>query len=91
MIRKKILKKEIEKNVKNKFKLFLGNNEQQAYTVGDRNARTENGFLYITAKKENVEGKGITSARLVSKRSFKYGVIEARIKVPKGKGKLNLK
>jgi beta-glucanase (GH16 family) len=42
--------------------------------------------LTITAKRENANGRQYTSAKLVSKQEWKYGVFEARIKSPKGRG-----
>jgi beta-glucanase (GH16 family) len=66
-----------------------GNNELQYYTEANlENARVENGLLTITAKRENMEGLGYTSARLVSKGKgdFLYGRFEVRAKVPPGKG-----
>jgi beta-glucanase (GH16 family) len=46
------------------------------------------GNLVITARKEPFEGSEYTSARLTTERRFtvKYGRIEARIKMPRGKG-----
>ncbi|TYP79167.1 RICIN domain-containing protein [Paenibacillus methanolicus] len=65
-----------------------GNNELEYYTNRPENARVESGNLVIEARKENYGGMGYTSARLKSqgKKSFKYGRIEARIKMPKGQG-----
>ncbi|MFB9328136.1 RICIN domain-containing protein [Paenibacillus aurantiacus] len=65
-----------------------GNNELEYYTNRPENARIENGNLVIEARKENYGGMAYTSARLKSqgKKSFKYGRIEARIKMPKGQG-----
>ncbi len=65
-----------------------GNNELQYYTISDANAYIENGVLVIKAIKENYSGYQYTSARLKTqgKRFFKYGKIEARIKMPFGKG-----
>ncbi|MFC4101492.1 RICIN domain-containing protein [Paenibacillus xanthanilyticus] len=65
-----------------------GNNELEYYTNRPENARIESGNLVIEARKENYGGFGYTSARLKSqgKKSFKYGRIEARIKMPKGQG-----
>ncbi|MCF8226456.1 MAG: family 16 glycosylhydrolase [Bacteroidales bacterium] len=66
-----------------------GNNESQYYTSNDLdNAKVENGFLTITALKENFEGNEYTSARLITKGkiNFQYGKIEARIKLPYGQG-----
>jgi len=60
-----------------------GNNERQIYTKN--NHRIEDGYLIITAKKED---STYTSTRITTKgkREFKYGRMEARAKVPTGKG-----
>ena len=65
-----------------------GNEELQYYTNRDTNAFIENGKLIIQALKENFGGREYTSARLITqnKKSFKYGKIEARIKLPFGQG-----
>ncbi|OJF17292.1 MAG: 1,3--beta-D-glucan 3-glucanohydrolase [Bacillaceae bacterium G1] len=65
-----------------------GNNELQYYTSRPENARIENGNLVIEARRESYGGMNYTSARLKTqgKKSFKYGRIEARIKLPKGQG-----
>jgi beta-glucanase (GH16 family) len=65
-----------------------GNNELQYYTNRTQNIKVENGVLKITATKEQYMGSGYTSARILTKGKFeqKYGRIEARIKVPLGKG-----
>ncbi len=66
-----------------------GNNELEYYTKScPENARIKNGILIITAIKENYGGMNYTSARLKTqgKASWKYGKIEARIKLPYGKG-----
>ncbi|MCF8261117.1 MAG: family 16 glycosylhydrolase [Melioribacteraceae bacterium] len=65
-----------------------GNEELQHYTDRSTNSYVENGKLYIVAQKENYNGNQYTSARLITKgkKSFKYGKIEALIKVPYGKG-----
>ena len=62
-----------------------GNNEQQYYKPSG-NAVCSGGFLTITAKNENFGGRQFTSAKLISKQEFRYGVVEARIKMPKGRG-----
>ncbi len=66
------------------------NNELQHYTNKTTNAFMNNGALNIVAKKESYtdqgETKGYTSARLNSKFAFKYGRVEARAKLPSGKG-----
>jgi len=60
-----------------------GNNERQLYTKD--NHKIENGNLVITAKKEN---DTYTSTRITTanKIEFQYGRIEARAKLPVGKG-----
>ncbi|WP_460975454.1 glycoside hydrolase family 16 protein [Spirosoma knui] len=66
-----------------------GNNELQFYTAKrPENARLENGKLIIEARKENYQGKGYTSARLLTqgKAEWKYGRIEAFAKLPAGRG-----
>ncbi|HAQ38060.1 MAG TPA: glycoside hydrolase [Saprospirales bacterium] len=66
-----------------------GNNEKQFYTERNlSNAVVEDGVLKIIARKEQKENKNYTSARLSSqaKAAFKYGLIEARAKLPAGKG-----
>lgn len=63
-----------------------GNNELEYYLA--ENATVENGNLVITAKKESTGGYSYTSARMNTSgsQSFKYGKIEARIKLPTGTG-----
>jgi beta-glucanase (GH16 family) len=66
-----------------------GNNEAQYYTDRPENIRVEDGLLTIEARKENYkEGYQYTSARIktANKQDFAYGKIEARLKVPKGRG-----
>ncbi|MCA0153185.1 glycoside hydrolase family 16 protein [Winogradskyella vincentii] len=66
------------------------NNEWQRYTDSNENAFIENGSLVIKAVHEtDIHGMDqYSSARLntANKQSWKYGKIEARIKLPKGKG-----
>lgn len=59
-----------------------GNNELQYYLA--ENATVENGELVITAKQENVGGMAYTSSRMktMCKKSFRYGKMEARMKLP---------
>lgn len=60
------------------------NNEKQKYTKKPaKNAWIENGRLIIEARKENGV---ITSGRLESHGSWKYGYIEIIAKVPRGRG-----
>ena len=65
-----------------------GNNELQYYTDRSQNIKVEDGMLKITAVKETFMGSAYTSARILTKGKFeqKYGRIEARIKLPYGKG-----
>ncbi len=58
-----------------------GNGELQEYTSASQNVRIENGNLVIAVQKS---ATGFTSARIRTedKLTFKYGTIEARIKVP---------
>lgn len=65
-----------------------GNNELQFYTDRTENVKVENGYLLITAKKEDYNGSSYTSARLTTKGLFDqaYGRFEARIRLPYGQG-----
>ena len=60
-----------------------GNNEKQIYTT--ENHKVEDGFLTITARKK---GEGYTSTRITTqgKKEFRYGRMEARLKLPLGQG-----
>ena len=63
-----------------------GNGELQTYTNSATNSYISNGSLVIKAI--NTSGSNYTSARLKTqgKKSWQYGKIEARIKLPYGKG-----
>jgi beta-glucanase (GH16 family) len=66
-----------------------GNHELQYYTDKKlSNARVENGYLVIEAKKEAIGKNTYSSARLVTKGKydFTYGHIDVRAKLPKGLG-----
>lgn len=65
-----------------------GNGEAEYYTDRSENARIENGLLVIEARQEKYDSAYYTSARLKTKglQNFQYGRIEARLKVPAGKG-----
>ena len=65
-----------------------GNGELQFYTSRQENARLEDGMLVIEARQEKYEDSYYTSARMLTQdlQEFQYGRIEARIKVPEGKG-----
>ena len=63
-----------------------GNWEVEYYTDRTDNVRVSGGNLQIIAKKENYGGQKYTSGRIISKgkKYFKYGKMEARIKVENG-------
>jgi beta-glucanase (GH16 family) len=65
-----------------------GNNELQYYTDREDNSYLQDGKLIIKAIKENYGGRSYTSARLKTqnKKFWRYGKIEARIKLPFGQG-----
>ena len=66
------------------------NREVQHYTNRIENSSVKNGFLDITAIKENFTDQGqtkqYTSARLNSKFAFTYGRVDVRAKLPFGDG-----
>ena len=61
-----------------------GNSELEYYTSRSQNVYTENGNLVIAAIKENFVNSSFTSGRIKTEGRihFKYGTIEARIKLP---------
>ncbi|HSR69562.1 MAG TPA: family 16 glycosylhydrolase [Acidobacteriota bacterium] len=63
-----------------------GNQELQWYLA--ENAVVEDGRLKITARRQSVGGKRFTSARLrtIGKGDFRFGRIEASLKLPSGQG-----
>ncbi|UYZ63119.1 glycoside hydrolase family 16 protein [Hymenobacter weizhouensis] len=65
-----------------------GNNELQNYTNLPDNAFLSGGNLVIQARRQQSGNNAYTSARLITKgkQSFRYGRIDVRAKVPKGKG-----
>ncbi len=65
-----------------------GNNELEYYTNMTQNCNVQNGILNIVAAKESYSGYNYTSARIKTQGrfSFKYGKIEAKIKMPFGQG-----
>ena len=65
-----------------------GNNELQYYTDRPQNVVVEDGMLKITARREAFMGSSYTSARILTKGKVeqKFGRIEARIKLPLGRG-----
>lgn len=65
-----------------------GNDELQYYTDRPENALVQNGELNIIGRRENFGGQQYTSARLRTKDrfAFRYGRVEARIKLAIGEG-----
>lgn len=65
-----------------------GNQEKQYYTDREENVSVSDGTLKIKALKESYKGSSYTSARITTqgKKSFTYGKIEARIKLPQYSG-----
>ncbi len=66
-----------------------GNNELQYYTASRlKNAEVKDGFLSITAYREDYEGFKYTSARLVTRQKgdWLYGRVEVKAKLPDGRG-----
>lgn len=65
-----------------------GNNELEYYTFRQENASLKEGYLVITALKENYLGAAYTSARMITKgrKSFLYGRVDIRARVPEGQG-----
>lgn len=63
-----------------------GNNELQYYR--EENTAVKDGYLIITAKKEDFSGSKYTSSRIITKgkQSFQYGRIDMRAKLPQGQG-----
>jgi beta-glucanase (GH16 family) len=66
-----------------------GNNEKEFYTASRlKNSRVENGNLVIEVHKEDFMDGKYTSARLTTKNKgdWKYGRLEIKAKIPKGRG-----
>ena len=61
-----------------------GNSELEYYTSRSQNVFTESGNLVIAAIKENFANSAFTSGRIKTegRMHFKYGTVEARIKLP---------
>ena len=66
----------------------FGNNEAQYYTDEQSNIRIEDGMLIIEAHKTNDPQRPFTSGKLITKHKadWRYGKIEMKAKLPKGKG-----
>jgi beta-glucanase (GH16 family) len=62
----------------------FGNGQLEYDTARRENSYIQNGNLVIEARRENYFGKSFTSARMLTQGrfAFKYGTLEARIKVP---------
>lgn len=65
-----------------------GNNELEYYTSSTKNTFVSNGNLVIEARKEPVGGFQYTSGRMTTqnKKSFQFGRIDIRAKLPVSKG-----
>jgi beta-glucanase (GH16 family) len=63
-----------------------GNNELEYYQ--EKNTSVQDGYLVITAKKEDVESRNYTSSRIKTQglKEFQYGRIDIRALLPKGQG-----
>ena len=63
-----------------------GNNESQYYR--SNNISVADGFLTITAKRENYGGRNYTSSRIKTEGlvTFTYGRVDIRAKLPRGQG-----
>ncbi|MCL1868152.1 MAG: family 16 glycosylhydrolase [Paludibacter sp.] len=66
----------------------FGNNELQYYTGNSNNIFTRDGCLVLKAIRENYGGRQYTSGKIwtQNKKYFKYGRVEARFKLPAGRG-----
>jgi beta-glucanase (GH16 family) len=67
-----------------------GNREAQAFTNRPENVRVQDGMLVIEARQESepIAGRNYSSARVKTEglHDWKYGRIEARLKLPQGQG-----
>ncbi len=65
-----------------------GNNELEYYTSSPSNLFFQDGKMIIEARKENFGGRSYTSSKILTmgKKTFKFGRIDIRAKLPKGKG-----
>jgi beta-glucanase (GH16 family) len=65
-----------------------GNNELENYTNRTQNAFVSQGNLIIEARQEQLNGSNYTSARMLTmgKKSFQFGRIDIRAKLPSGQG-----
>jgi beta-glucanase (GH16 family) len=67
---------------------LLRNEEAQAYTDREQNVRLEDGQLVLTALAETFDAASFTSGSVSTSgaQSFTFGCIEARMRVPLGRG-----
>jgi hypothetical protein len=65
-----------------------GNNELENYTNSPSNSFCSGGYMIIEARNELSGARNYSSARIISKdkKTFTYGRIDIRAKLPKGKG-----
>jgi beta-glucanase (GH16 family) len=65
-----------------------GNNELEYYTGRPENIFFQDGKMIIEARPENLGGRNYTSSKILSegKKTFKFGRIDFRAILPKGKG-----
>jgi len=65
-----------------------GNNELEYYTSSTKNVFVSNGNLVIEARKESISSFNYSSARITTqnKKTFTFGRIDIRAKLPVGKG-----
>lgn len=66
-----------------------GNNELEYYTNSSKNTFiAKGGYLVLEARQETIGSNNFSSARLqtLGKREFRYGRMDIRAKLPKGKG-----
>lgn len=65
-----------------------GNNELEYYTTSTKNTFVSNGNLIIEARKEPISGLNYSSGRMTTqnKKSFTFGRIDIRAKLPVSKG-----
>lgn len=65
-----------------------GNNELEYYTNSPKNTFVSNGNLIIEARKESISGFNYSSGRMTTqnKKTFTFGRIDMRAKLPKGRG-----
>ncbi|GHE72333.1 MULTISPECIES: glycoside hydrolase family 16 protein [Roseivirga] len=66
----------------------FGNNELQYYTDRPENINLAHGILTITALADSFKTRAYSSAKLITKNKgdWKYGRVEVRARIPKGRG-----